>query len=596
MIGRYPYTEHLLSFETCKRDQLEGEYDPKLSAIVTPLNLSAWEQFLSPLPDREFVHYLLYGIKHGFRIGYKWSTDRKEAKHNMPSALKHPDIIEKNISLETSMGRLAGPFNQEDLNPPVHVSRMGVVEKKHQSGKYRIIMDLSFPTGKSINDGIDPDLCSLSYAKVDDVVKAICQLGPGSQMAKIDIKSAYRIVPVHPTDRHLLGIRWKGKVYVDGTLPFGLRSAPKIFNALADALEYILKLHGVSWLWHYLDDFITIGPPGSPACATALDIMISVCDILGIPLAIEKVEGPAQIIIFLGILLDTNTMELRLPEVKLRRLVALIEEWSQKKWCIKRDLESLIGQLHHASTVVKPGRCFIRRMIELCKAVRNHDRPLRLNKAFHSDLAWWRLFLRKWNGTAMMSTICTKPAQHSVTSDASGSWGCGAFSGQQWFQIAWSNYPQTDLIDQSIAVKEMLPIIVACFLWGYQWAGEHVGIGCDNEAVVHVLGKRSCKDECLMHLLRCLFFIEAHFGFSISAVHIPGRHNQLADALSRNNTFLFLSKVPEASRSPTPVPPELMDLVAVQKPDWTSPSWTALFTSTLRKVSHHPLGGHMRQE
>ena len=54
-------------------------------------------------------------------------------------------------------------------------------------------------------------------------------------MAKFDLKSAYRNVPVHPDDRGLLGMLWDDQLYVDSTLPFGLRSAPKIFNALADA-------------------------------------------------------------------------------------------------------------------------------------------------------------------------------------------------------------------------------------------------------------------------------------------------------------------------------------------------------------------------
>ena len=88
-----------------------------------------------------------------------------------------------------------------------------------------------------MNDAIDPRLCSLKYVTVDQVTKKAMQLGIGSLIAKIDIKSAYRFIPVSPLDRHYLGMQWYGQVYVDGMLPFGLRSAPKIFNAVADALE-----------------------------------------------------------------------------------------------------------------------------------------------------------------------------------------------------------------------------------------------------------------------------------------------------------------------------------------------------------------------
>ena len=88
--------------------------------------------------------------------------------------------------------------------------------------------------------------------------------------------------------------------------------------------------------------------------------MLGLSDLLGIPLATDKIEGPACIIAFLGITLNTLQMELCLPEEKIQRLKSLIKEWCSKCWCRKIDLESLIGQLHHASTVVKPGRSFTR--------------------------------------------------------------------------------------------------------------------------------------------------------------------------------------------------------------------------------------------
>lgn len=83
-------------------------------------------------------------------------------------------------------------------------------------------------------------LCSLSYVRVDDIVPVIQRLGQGTLLAKLDVQAAYRTVPVHPDDRHLLGMVWKEGIYIDTTLPFGLRSAPKIFNSVADALEWVM--------------------------------------------------------------------------------------------------------------------------------------------------------------------------------------------------------------------------------------------------------------------------------------------------------------------------------------------------------------------
>ena len=140
-----------------------------------------------------------------------------------------------------------------------------------------------------MNEGIQPQLCSLHYTSVESVAAVARQLGKGALLAKLDIKSAYRLVPVHP---HVLEVEWKGACYVDGMLPFGLRSAPKIFTAVADALEWIIRQNGVTLVDHYLDDFITMGPPGSETCGQNLDRILAVCRELGVPLAMDKLEGP----------------------------------------------------------------------------------------------------------------------------------------------------------------------------------------------------------------------------------------------------------------------------------------------------------------
>lgn len=136
---------------------------------------------------------------------------------------------------------------------------------------------------------------------------------PGALLAKVDIESAYRLVPVHPTDRPLQAMEWGGAIYVDPMLPFGLRSAPKIFNALADGLEWCLQHHGIQNVAHCLDDFIVFGPPHSHECARDLERLEDICADLGIPLAQHKREGPTTCLTFLGIEVDTVAFELRLP-------------------------------------------------------------------------------------------------------------------------------------------------------------------------------------------------------------------------------------------------------------------------------------------
>jgi len=133
-------------------------------------------------------------------------------------------------------------------------------------------------------------------------------------LAKVDIRSAFRLHPVHPADRHLLGMRWRSNAY--HCIPFGLQSAPKLFNILADFLAWIMENAGVSYHIHYLDDYLTMGPPESIRCQQNFDIFLSLCAELGVPLAVEKLEGPTTLLSFLENILDTKHMEIRLPTDK----------------------------------------------------------------------------------------------------------------------------------------------------------------------------------------------------------------------------------------------------------------------------------------
>ena len=167
-----------------------------------------------------------------------------------------------------------------------------------------------------------------------------------------------------------------------------------------------------------------------------------------------------------------------------------------------------------------------------------------------------------------------------VTSDASGHWGCGAFCERKWFQL------QCDptLSQKSIAAKELIPIVVACAVWGLTWEGQVVRCRSDNQAVVAVIQTRYSRDDDLMHLLRSLFFFEAVFGCQIIVTYIPGAHNSLADDLSRDKLCSFVSKVPGAETEPTPLPGVLIHLLQAPQLDWTSESWTLLFSIILTKV------------
>ena len=468
---------------------------------ATPLCLPAWRQALANHPDSAFVHYILNGIAHGFHIG---AVQFVSSRRNMPSVQQQPLLVAAHINEELVAGRVLGPLPPH-LAKLTHTSSIGLIPKPHQPGKWRLIIDLSSPSGHSINDAISSDHCHMQYASVLDAARLIQQLGVGTLLAKVDLKHAYRIVPVHPDDHPLLGLCWEKEVYIDTALPFGLRSAPKIFSALADALAWILQANGVSYQLHYLDDFLLLGPPDQQTCAQALHRTIQVCQELGVPIAVHKTEGPAPVLPFLGILIDSIRMELSLPPEKGTRITAMVMQWRERKAASKRELQSLIGTLSHAATVVPPGRTFLRRMIETMSIPKCQHHHVRLNAEFQSDIQWWACFLPQWNGRSMFPQA---QAAHSFWSDSSGSWGCGAVcNAGHWFQVEW---PQS-WIQCHIAAKEMVPVVIAVAIWGQAWQSSTIKVRSDNMAVVCALSTGVARDPLLMHLLRCLHFFTAHF-------------------------------------------------------------------------------------
>ena len=493
------------------------------------------------------------------------------ARNNLPSAIDHADQISAYLSHERREGRLVGPLPPNTAG--VHISPIGLIPKPHQPGKWRLITDLSSPAEASVNEGIDPELCSLKYTSVDAGVRLLITLGRGALMAKLDLRSAYRLVPVHPADQPLLGIKWQDRIWLDTSLPFGLRSAPKIFSAVADALAWAMHREGVGHYMHYLDDFFFAGPAGTSVCDKSLKSALEVCERLHFPVAAEKTEPPTTRLIFLGILIDSSLQRLELPADKLQRVQRMSLRWLHRKVCTKRELLSLLGYLHHAATVVRPGRIFTRNLIEAARARKRLHHHVRINVKMRADLAWWAEFLSSWNGC--YSFLPVTPSV-TVTSDASGSWGCGAYMGKQWFQVMWP----TEWQGHSIACKEMVPVMLAAAIWGANWSGRCVCFRSDNATVVSVLQTGKARDATLLQLLRCIHFYSATLQFSYTAVHIKGKLNTAADALSRNKLSQFFSLM-QADPSPTTIPPPVLALAFRGPPDWTAPQWRELFKNSL---------------
>jgi hypothetical protein len=149
-------------------------------------------------PNKAFTLQLLTGLQHGVNIGYRGPVSPNSAK-NLSSALQHPHIIDAELAMECVV---FGPFRSRPLTS-LHCSGVGVVPEK--KNKWRMIMHLSTPAGQSINDYISRDKFSLRYSSIDDAIKLLLSLAKGAIIAKVDLKSAFRMVSVRKVDWQFLG-------------------------------------------------------------------------------------------------------------------------------------------------------------------------------------------------------------------------------------------------------------------------------------------------------------------------------------------------------------------------------------------------------
>ena len=489
------------------------------------------------------------GFREGFPVHYAGSRFSCDSP-NLKFALQNPAAVDAKLCKELESHRLAGPFT----SPPFSVFRvspLGLVPKKTE-GEFRLIHHLSFPKGTSLNDGIPPEHTSVSYATVEDAIRFIKTVGPGCFLAKTDIKNAFRIIPIRPEDYNLLGMCWQGLYYFDRCMPMGCSSSCKTFELFSTAIEWVAqhKLH-IECILHLLDDFLIVSPT-EDLCKRQLELFLMCCNYLGIPMAPEKTLGPSTTITFAGIELDSVEMEARLPQNKLDKCKELISEFLKRRKVTLKEIQSLTGLLNFACAVVVPGRAFLRRLIDLTLGIRSPHFFIRISKEVKEDLKVWQHFLTGFNGRSFFLNDYWCTSTHlELYTDASGALGYGAVFGQHWCYGEWPDSWR----HRNITLLEFYPIVLSLHLWGNQMRNQRILFFTDNEALVYVINKQSCRDKQLMFFVRKLVLICLSHNILFKAKHIPGLHNKLADALSRLQLQTFKQLAPACMHQhPTEIP------------------------------------------
>jgi hypothetical protein len=227
-----------------------------------------------------------------------------------------------------------------------------------------------------------------------DAVTLIKQFGKGALLSTTNIEHGYKNIPIHPADNELLGFAIGSEIYYDKTLPMGLSSVCNLFEQFSSALHWVayekLKIPGCVYL---LDDLLLVGPPTLSICEGQLTLFLQFLDHVKVPIKHEKTIFPTTVLIFIGLELDTDAVEIRLPLDKLHKLRDKINYAKNRQKLTLQELQSLIGLLNFACAGVSPGRTYFRRLIDLTKGLKKPHHKRRLSKEARADLAAWSLFL-----------------------------------------------------------------------------------------------------------------------------------------------------------------------------------------------------------
>ena len=497
-------------------------------AVPSGLNIDAWKRYLTEYDDRQVTQMLEYG----WPINFDRSKPLCSTLKNHATATQHEQDIDFYIATELSHGALLGPFSGPPTMP-THISPL-MTRLKKDSIHRRVIMDLSWPEGASINEGVDGECylggeAHIKLPTVQFMEDRVLELGQGAYMYKTDLARGYRQLRVDPTDWPLLGFQHGGKFYLDLCPPFGLKTSALFMQRTSEAISYIHGRRG--YLSRpYLDDFG--GAEASVIRAdAALDELQAIMGELGVVEAAKKVCRPAQCMIWLGIRFDTRDMTMRIPDGKMGEIKEVLTEWEGRHRVTQREMQSLLGLLQFSASVSPPARIFTNRMLEnMREAPRRGTETLSLG--FKRDL---RFFIDVWpgyNGVRILEKRDIQ-CQSELELDACTT-GCGAFNGAQYYS---EKFPEDIIREQHpIAHLELLNIVVAVRTWASDWAHQRVAVQCDNMNACLATRSGRSRDPYMQACVRELFILSTRHDLELQVTHRPGIAMVRADALSRAHT------------------------------------------------------------
>lgn len=536
--------------------------------IVTPVNVKEFRDLLIKTNyDQSETDFLISSFSNGFPIGYKGPTNRQTLANNLKLRVGSEQEIWHKLMKEVKLKRVAGPFTGIPYDNFIQ-SPIGLVPKQ-QNGETRLIFHLSYPHGNSLNSNTPKEDCSVQYSDFQEAVKLAMSYDKPSQgnsvfLAKSDLQSAFRNLSIAPSDRRWLVMKAKHKsgkcfYFVDLCLPFGASISCKHFTRVSNAIAHIQKFLTKKNSVAYLDDFL-FGDSSKEGCDWQVSHFIKVCQEISFKVSMEKTFFGAREIVFLGILINTETRTISIPTDKRDRALTELDSIIRGKKATVLEIQKITGLLNFLCRAIFPGRAFTRRLYAKISSnnLKQHHH-VRVDTEMRSDLQVWKQFL---NGDQCYcrpfvdfeETLKADVLDWYTDSSASVSGGMGLYFSGRWSFGLWGK----EFIlskEPSIAFLELYAVACAIQLWSNLVSNKRVVIFVDNESVVNMINSGTSSCYLCMKLIRIITYVSLCNNVRFFAKHVPGKLNVLADLFSRNKIAKFRQLAPPTiDKEPKPLP------------------------------------------
>ena len=473
-------------------------------------------------PKEERVLSLL---EFGMPIDCESSYGIRKPQKNHFSAVSYKKEVNEYFSKGVETKALLGPFKNAPIKDLCFSPLMTVPK---DVSKRRVIVDFSFPPGKSVNDGIPKDTylefeIEFSLPSVNSMVDRLNELGIGCLLYKRDLKGAFRQFNSDPGDFMFTGLFWDGVIYIDTRLAMGLRSAAFCCQSVTGM---VARIAGEKvFILVYLDDFG--GAEKADAAQESFEYIGWLLEYFGLEEAPEKAVAPTTRMDWLGISFDTLEWTMALKPGKLQELLTWLPKLLKCKRVKRVLLQKVLGSLVWASAVVRSGVIFFNRLLFLLRKLKRPNHSIYFSKEAKKDVAWWLAALQQFRGKSPIPPSVWTPLV-SFHTDASLEgfgmvWGSRAIAG-----LFPMEYEEVD-----INKKEMLTVMAAVKHWFADLANLKVKIYVDNQVCVALLNRGLTRSPFLAACLREIQFVLARYNIEMQAEYIPSKENHLADLCSR---------------------------------------------------------------